>query len=306
MQWYLAKRAAQAALVMYLVLTVVFFLGRVLGDPVSLFVGDQATVEDIEMVRHNLGLDRHILVQYGQYLADLVRGDLGDSLLIRGFSVASLLGPAVLNSIKLATVAMVGAVVVGAPLGLFAAVHRGTPLDTGARLLAVTGLVTPGWWLGIIGIIVFSVYWNILPPSGIGTAKHYIMPASVLGFHAMAGIARLSRSSMLDVLESEYLKMARAKGLPWSRVIWLHGFRNALIPVVTYVGLYFAILITAAVVVEVVFSWPGMGRLMYEALSRRDFPVLQGAVLLSAAFVVGVNFMIDVLYALIDPRIRYS
>ncbi len=304
---YVIGRFIQALIVLFGVVTIVFVLGRILGDPITLFSGDQTdTIAELEQRREAMGLDDAWVVQYGRYVGDLATGDLGNSLIIRGHSVVSLLRPAMINSIQLAGVAMALAIIIAVPLGVLSALNRGTPIDLLARLVAITGLVTPTWWLGLVLIIIFASQWNFLPPAGKGGFDHFILPAFVLSYHALAGIARLTRSSMLDILDSEYVKLARAKGLPRTRVVWKHALRNALIPLVTYAGLYFAVLITSAVVIEVVFSWPGLGLHMINALGGRDYPLLQGAILLAAAFVVGFNLLVDLLYGLLDPRIRLA
>ena len=304
---YVVERILQAIIVLFVVVTVVFFMGRVLGDPVTLFTGDESmTVEELRQRREALGLDDPWLLQYGRYIGDVATGDLGNSLIIRGHSVRSLLRPAMINSVQLAGVAMALAILIAVPLGVLSALKRGTPIDLLARLVAITGLVTPSWWLGLVLIIIFASQWTLLPPSGKGGLDHFILPAFVLSYHALAGIARLTRSSMLEILDSEYVKLARVKGLPWTRVVWKHALRNALIPLVTYAGLYFAVLITSAVVIEVVFSWPGLGLHMITALGGRDYPLLQGAILLTAVFVVSFNLIVDLLYGWLDPRIRIA
>ena len=302
---FLIKRLIQSLLALVVVVTIVFLLGRVMGDPVALLLPDDPTIEELERLTRQLGLDRPIHVQYFEYMGDLVQGKLGTSILLKGYSVSEVLRPAMYNSAKLAGFAFGLSLITGIPLGVLAAVKRNTPWDYGARLMAMFGQVVPGWWLGIIFILLFSVAWDVLPPAGIGSFPlHYIMPGVVIATFGTAAMTRLVRSSMLEVLDSEYVKLARAKGVPWHSVLFKHALRNALIPLVTYGGLLFAALITGAIVVEVVFAWPGLGRVMFDALSTRDFPIMQGAILLGATFVVFFNFLVDLLYGLIDPRIR--
>ncbi|MCL0102321.1 ABC transporter permease [Dehalococcoidia bacterium] len=304
MTLFITKRLAQAVLALLAVVTIVFLLGRVLGNPVDLLVPNTASRAEVERLTIQLGLDRPLVNQYFDYLADLARGDLGDSLVIKGYTIVEVLSPALWNSAKLAAFSMGLAIIIGLPLGIIAAVRRNTPYDYGARILALLGQVVPTWWLGIIMIVLFAVRWDLLPPAGIGGFSHYIMPGTVMALFVVAGIARLTRSSMLEVLDSEFIKLARAKGLPWSTVVWKHALRNALIPVVTFSGIFFAILVTSAIVIEVVFAWPGLGRVMFDALGRRDFPAMQGAILLGATIVISFNLVVDILYAWIDPRIR--
>ena len=306
MTWFITKRVGQALVVLVVVVTAVFFFGRIVGDPVALFVSLDATEEEIAAIEAQLGLDKSLPAQYASFVRDLVRGDLGDSLLLRSYGVDELLGPAFLNSLKLGSAALGIGLFFGLPLGILAGVNRGTPLDFVARTVALVGQVVPGWWLGIVLIVLLSAQWDLLPPAGVGGISHYVMPAGTVGLFLVAGITRLTRSSMIEILDSEYIKMARAKGLARNSVLWKHALKNALIPVVTYGGLYFAFLITGTVVIEVVFAWPGLGRLMFDALSKRDFPVMQGAVLLTASLIMAVNMLVDIAYGWIDPRIRYQ
>jgi peptide/nickel transport system permease protein len=197
-------------------------------------------------------------------------------------------------------------VVIALPLGVLAAVKRGTPLDRITQAFAVMGMAAPAFWVGLVLMQVISVQLGLLPVSGMGGPKHYILPAFTLGVFLVAGYVRLLRSGMLDVLDSEYVKLARIKGLSERVVVWKHAFRNALIPVLSFGGVYFAILIGGAIIVETVFTWPGVGRLTYEAVINRDYPVLQAAVLLQASFIMVLNIVVDILYAYIDPRIRYG
>ena len=310
MTGFILQRAIQSVVTLLIVVTAVFLLARVLGDPSVLLVAQDATQEQVQEKREQLGLDRPIVVQYFDYLGDLARGDLGQSIVQRGYGVGELIWPKLANSAKLAAFAMAIAAVVGVPLGILAAVKRGTAFDHFARIVALTGQVVPPWWLGVIMIVVFAVHLELLPVAGKGegffSIRHAIMPASVMGLFVVAGMTRLTRSSMLEVLDSEYIKLARAKGLPLRTVLWKHALRNALIPVVTFGGLFFGVLVTGAIVIEVVFAWPGVGRVMFDALGRRDYPVMQGAILIGAAIVIGFNLLVDLLYGWIDPRIRYT
>jgi peptide/nickel transport system permease protein len=210
------------------------------------------------------------------------------------------------NSLKLAAFSLGLALLLAFPLGVLAAVWRDTPLDRGARLVSTLGQALPTFWVGIVLIEVLSGRWQWFPAGGTGSFTHYLLPGFTLGWFVMAGMQRLLRSSLLEVLDSDFVRTARAKGAAERAVIWRHALRNALIPVTTFIGVYFSILVTTAIVVETVFAWPGMGRLAYDAITSRDFPVIQAVVMVTGAIVVAVNLVVDALYALIDPRIRHA
>src|SRR5258708_5648865 len=303
MKQYIARRVAYSLLSLFLLSLVIFLFVRVTGDPVSLLVEPGASPEDIENVRRQLGLDRPIWVQYWQFMASLAQGDLGLSFYYRT-PVLELYFQRLPNSLVLAAVAMALSLLIGIPSGILAAVRVGGFLDSARQILAPLGLSLPQFWVGLVLILFFSVYLGWLPSSGSGGVAHLIMPAFTLGWYFAAAHMRLTRSSMLDVMGSEYIKLARLKGLPEALVIAKHAFKNALIPVITLAGINLVIMINVAVVVETVFAWPGIGRLLYEGITFRDFPVVQGVVLLGGAMIIVVNLAIDILYAVIDPRIR--
>ena len=215
-----------------------------------------------------------------------------------------MIGEALPNSLSLAALGFIVGIGLALVLGVLAATARDTWLDNGVKFVAILGQALPGFWLAIVAIYIFSVYWHLLPTSGTGDASHYVLPVAVLAFFLMPGMMRLVRSSMLDVLGSEYVKLARIKGMPERTVIWKHALRNALIAPLTAAGAIFAGLITGAVILETVFAWPGVGRLMVTAVSGRDFPVVQGITLMVAAVVLVVNLLVDIAYAYVDPRIR--
>jgi peptide/nickel transport system permease protein len=242
-------------------------------------------------------------VQYALFMASLAQGDLGQSFYYR-MPVIELYLARLPNSLMLAVVAMSFSLLIGIPSGILASVRVGRFWDSAGKVFALLGLSLPSFWVGLVMILVFSVYLGWLPSSGSGTPWHLIMPAFALGWYFAASHMRLTRSSMLEVLGSEYVKLARLKGLPQSLVIAKHAFKNALIPVLTLAGINLVIMVNVAVVVEVVFAWPGIGRLLYEGITFRDFPVVQGVVLLGGAMIVVVNMVVDILYAVIDPRIR--
>jgi peptide/nickel transport system permease protein len=283
----------------------IFCMSRLTGDPTMLMLPDDATREDIAQLRHALGLDRPLPVQYWVFISKAVQGDFGRS--IKGqMPVLDMLKERLPNSIKLAAVALGIAVLLAFPLGVMAAVKKGTGLDTLANIVAVLGQSLPQFWVGIVLIQVFAVQLRWLPVAGVGSLAHYVLPAFTLGWFVVAGMMRLLRSSMLDVMGSEFVKLARIKGLPSRTVIWKHALRNALIPVLTFGAIYLAILITGAILVETVFAWPGVGQLIYQGIVFRDFPVVQAVVLLTAGIVITVNLLVDITYAYIDPRIRFS
>lgn len=273
------------------------------GDPELMLLGEHATEEDRKELKQRLGLDKPLVIQYKIYIADLIRGNLGHSFLSRR-PIKELIISRLPNSLKLAFVAVFGALVFGLPLGVLGATKKGRFWDKLARVIAALGQALPTFWVGLVLMMLFGVYLKILPISGMGTWRNYLMPAFCLGFLVMAGIIRLLRSSMLDALDSEYIKLARIKGVPERYVIWKHAFKNSLLSVVSFAGVYFAMLITASIAIETIFAWPGLGRLIYEGIVSRDFPVIQGAVIAAAGLVMLVNLITDLLYAYLDPRIR--
>lgn len=306
MQWFLVRRVAQSFLVLFIVVTAVFILQRVVGDPLETFLPPDVTRDDYERLRKAYGFDRPLYEQYFDYLGDLARGDLGESVVRVGRKVSDLVVDPLWNSTKLAIVAWLAAMGMALPLGIVAALNRGRWIDTATRWFAVFNIVTPGWWVGIMLVILFAVYLKMLPAAGMGGWKHYILPAICLGSGASAGLSRLIRTTMLDVLDSEYIKMATAKGLLHRTVIWKHALRNAMIPIVTFGGLYFAALVTGVLTIEVVFAWPGLGRLVFDSIAAQDQVTTQSVVLITSAIVVFANLLVDIAYGVIDPRIRFK
>jgi peptide/nickel transport system permease protein len=299
---FVLARLSQSAITLLLFSVVIFGLARATGDPLTLVLPMVATEEDFANARRYLGLDRPLYAQYLTFVGRAATGDFGTSIRSRR-PVVELLRERLPNSLALAAFSMAVSLLVAFPLGVLAAVRRGTALDSGAKVLATLGQSLPTFWVGIVLIEVVAGRLQWLPAGGSGSLAHYILPGFTLGWFVVAGLMRLLRSAMLEVLDAEYVTTARAKGAPEVSVVWRHALRNALIPVVTFAGVYFAILVTSAIVVETVFAWPGMGRLAYEAITGRDFPVIQAVVLVTAAIVVTVNFAVDLLYAVIDPRI---
>jgi peptide/nickel transport system permease protein len=293
----------QSLLTLLVLSVIIFIVCRLTGDPVVLMLPDDASYEDVVQLRTALGLDRPLPVQYWRFLKNAVQGDFGRS--IKGqVPVLDLIKDRFPNSIKLGLVSLLITVVLAFPLGVIAAVKKGTAVDTLANLIAVLGQSLPQFWVGIVLIQVFAVYLRWLPVAGTGSLWHYILPGFTLGWFLVAGIMRLLRSSMLDVLDSEFVKLARIKGVPGWVVVWKHALKNAIMPVLTFAAIYLAILITGAILVETVFAWPGLGQLIYQGIVYRDFPVIQAVVLLTAVIVVSINFIVDIAYAYLDPRIR--
>ena len=303
---FVLARFLQSLVALAILSVVVFILARATGDPLHLILPMSATQEDYAEARRYLGLDRPYVEQYFSFVGKAVRGDFGTSLRARK-PVIELIRERLPNSLKLAVFAMGISLAMAFPLGVMAAVKKGTGIDRAAQVIAVLGQSLPTFWLAIILVEFVSGRLQWLPAAGndAGLAS-YILPGFTLGWFVVAGMMRLLRSSMLEVLDSDYVKLARVKGVAEHRVIWLHALKNALIPVVTFAGIYFAILVTTAIVVETVFAWPGLGRLAYEGISSRDFPVIQAVVLTTAAIVALISLCVDCLYAVIDPRIRHA
>lgn len=305
MQRYILFRILQGILTIWVVVSVVFILGRTTGDPVELMLALEATEEQRIQVRESLGLDRPLIVQYGIYMARLARFDFGKSLISK-VPVGTLLCKRLTKSLELAGFSMLVALTFAFPLGVMAAVRKGSGVDMLARLVAVLGQSLPHFWVGLMLMEIFAVRLRWLPVGGAGSLKFYVLPGFTMGWFITAGIMRLVRSSMLEVLGSDYVLFAKVKGVSPSRVIWKHALRNALLPVVTFGGMYFALLIGGAVVIETVFAWPGIGRLAFLAVVDRDFTVIQGVVIVIAAIVAAVNLIVDIVYYWIDPRIRLT
>jgi peptide/nickel transport system permease protein len=305
MSRYIILRLLQAIVSLVVVMTIVFLLSRLSGDPVNLLVDITADKSQRDAIRHNLGLDRPLIVQWADYLQDMAVLDLGNSVTNRQ-PVRTLILERLPATLQLGFTAMIITVILGLPIGIYAAVHRGTVKDHAARAFAVLGQSIPPFWLGIMLILVFGVFLRVLPPGGKEGPSSVILPAITLGLFAMAAVMRLTRSSMLDVLGAEYIKLARIKGLHEFRVIWKHALKNALLPVVTFAVLLFALFLGGAVVTETVFAWPGLGRLILDGVRNRDFPLVQGGVVVFSAMYIFANLLVDILYAYLNPRIRYN
>jgi len=308
MSAYIWGRLLRAIPVLFGVSTLVFLMIHLLpGDPAQEIAsrGPGMTPEAVQRIRVQLGLDQLIHIQYLQFLGRILRGDLGRSL-FSNQPVSKIIGDQIGSTIQLTLAGILTALLVGVSLGILAAVRHNTWLDTISMSIALFGVSIPGFWLGLLLIFLFAVQLNWVPVGGGTGLQGLILPALTLGFGASAIIARLVRSSMLEVLNQEYMTTARAKGLKTRVVILRHGLKNALIPVITIIGLQFGALLGGAVVIETVFARRGVGRLAIDAILSKDFPVIQGTVLFAAVVYVGVNLLVDILYSIVDPRIRYD
>ena len=302
---FIIRRSLYALITLFILSFTIFTVVRLTGDPVTLLAEPGARQEDLDRVRAAWGLDRPFPVQYLSFLKNIATGELGKSFNYE-MPVSTLYFQRLPNSLELAAAATLLSFLIGIPAGLISGVRVNTGWDNVGKVVALLGLSIPGFWLGLVLILVFSVWLEWLPTSGQGGWRNLIMPAVALGWYFAASLLRLTRSSMLEVLRSEYIKLARLKGLPGSVVIAVHAFKNALIPVLTLAGVNLVVMINAAVIIEVIFAWPGIGRLLYEGIFQRDFPLVQGVVILAGCMIVLINLVIDILYAYIDPRIRLT
>ncbi|UCH26734.1 MAG: ABC transporter permease [Trueperaceae bacterium] len=303
---YVARRLLEVVPVLLAVTFIVFFSVRLVpGDPARAIAGLEADDETVEAVRRELGLDRPVLSQYGTFLVRAVRGDLGKSYYY-GTSVTQEVFRRFPATLFLAASGIALSILIGMGIGVFSAVNRGTFFDRGTLVFAIIGVSMPSFWLGLMFIILFAVKLNWLPAGGYGTWRHLLLPALTLGLFGAGTIARLTRSSMLEVLQQDYVRTARAKGLPWTRVVLRHALRSALIPIITVLGLQFGAFLSRAVVTETVFGWPGIARLVVVSVLDRDFPLIQGTVLWLAVLFLVLNLLVDLIYSSIDPRIRYD
>ena len=306
MSRFLVRRLVLAIPVLLGVATLVFSLIHLIpGDPVQAMLGDAASPESVIELRTRLGLNRPLHVQYAAFLMGVTRGDLGVSLRTNE-RVSSAIAARLPATVELALAAMLVAVVIAIPTGIVAAVWSGTGVDHAATTLAMVGLSMPTFWLGPLLGLVFSVELGWLPVSGRGTVAHLVLPAITLGLPLAAVLARMTRASLMDELGEIYVTAARARGLSEARILLRHAFRNSLIPIVTVLGLQVGGVLTGAVITETIFAWPGVGRLLIQSIGFRDYPLVQGCILLIAVTYVSVNLLTDMAYALLDPRIRLS
>jgi peptide/nickel transport system permease protein len=300
---FFVNRLAQAVIVLFGVSAIVFFCLFLTGDPASLMLPPDASRAEIETFRKAMGFDDPLIVQYLRYLGQALTGDLGTSLRYQR-PVLALVAERLPATALLAICALGWSTALGLVLGIVAAARSGGLTDFLVRLIALAGQAVPVFWLGLILILVFSLKWRLLPTSGYGEARNLVLPALTLGAYYMSAVTRLVRASLIGELTQDYVRTARAKGLPEARVIIGHALRNALIPIITVQAMYFAALLGGALVTEIIFAWPGIGRLAVQAIQNRDFPLVQAVVLLAATAMVLVNLIVDAAYVLLNPRIR--
>jgi peptide/nickel transport system permease protein len=305
MRQFILRRMLYSLVTLLILSMTIFVVVRLTGDPALLMAEPGARPEDLARVRVQWGLDRSWPVQYLSFLKNIVQGELGISFNYR-MPVSELYFERLPNSLQLALAATMVSILLGIPAGIVSAVRVDSWWDNVGKIVAIMGLAIPNFWLGLVFILVFAVWLGWFPTSGKGDWQHLLMPAVSLGWYFAASLLRLTRSSMLEVLRSEYVKLARLKGLPESVVVAMHAFKNALVPVFTLAGINLVIMVNAAVVIEVIFAWPGIGRLLYEGIFQRDFPLVQGVVVMIGIMFIVVNLIVDILYAYIDPRIRLT
>ena len=305
MRRYILHRLWQGAVAVVGALLIVFVAQRLSGDPVALLLPMDATEADFEAMRAALGLDRPLPVQFVVFLRDALIGDFGHSYLWN-MPAMDLVLERLPATLELALAGLVFALALAVPLGVLSAVHRGGWIDNAAKVFAMLGQAMPGFWVGLLLIVFVAVKLQWLPAYGRGTVGHLVLPAIALGWYPVAAMTRTLRSAMLDIMQSDYVRMERAIGLPERAIVWRFALRNAAVPLVTLIGVYFANMLGGAFVIEVVFAWPGVGRAVVEAVFARDFPVVQAGVILAAVIFVVVNLIVDLTYGLIDPRIRHE
>jgi ABC-type dipeptide/oligopeptide/nickel transport system permease component len=303
---YISIRLLFALPALWLILTMVFLLAHIVpGDPVAQMLGEGARAEDLTQLRHALGLDLPLPVQYGRYLAGVLHGNLGESFRFQQ-PVLKVVAEHYPATLELAVVALLICALIGIPAGVLAAHKRGERTDHAVAVLTLFGLSVPNFALGPVLILLFSVVLGWLPVSGRGGVSHFILPAFTLGAALAAILTRMVRTSVIEELSADYVRTARSKGVSESGVLFRHALRNALIPILTILGLQFGTLLAGTIVTESIFSWPGIGRLAVQAIGARDYPLLQGCILLIAVSYVFVNLLTDLVYALVDPRVRFE
>ena len=306
MQRYILVRLFHAFLALFAMSIIVFSLARISGNPMDVLLPEDATVQDFEIMTERWGLDKPLHMQYLVYIGNVLRGDFGTSIKWPGRSTRDLIFARLPATLELSALALVVAAFLALPLGVVVAVKKDTGIDYAGKVVALLGQAAPSFWVGIVLIWIFAVTLNWLPASGRDGVMSLILPAFALGWFQVAAVMRLTRSSMLEVLDSEYVKLARIKGIPNWKVIWKHCLRNAAIAPLTYFGFILGGFLTGSVVIETVFAWPGVGLLAIDALRARDFQVVQSVVLFFGIVYIASNLLVDILYAYLDPRIRYT
>jgi ABC-type dipeptide/oligopeptide/nickel transport system permease component len=305
MKKYIIRRMLWGIVVVWLVSVLVFLATRASGDPAIMMAAPGASEEELDFIRQRYGLDKPLPVQYVVFLSRALKGDFGKSLFY-GVSASEVILDRLDATAALVGTAMAISLAIGVSGGLLAVTSSKKWVRSGVKGFSILGLSMPNFWIGLLALLVFSVYLEILPTSGSGSIWHLIMPAFSLGWYFSAGFLRITHSSLLEVMNQEYIKLSRMKGLPEHVVIGKHALKNALIPVVTLAGMNVVVMIGAAVPIETVFAWPGLGYLLYESAMNRDFNTVQGIVLLISVLMVIINLLVDILYAYLDPRIRYT
>ena len=306
MHRFIAVRGLQSVLALWVMSLVVFSLARISGNPLDVLLPLEAGPEEYATVARHWGLDQPLYLQYVKFARNALAGDFGQSWMWQGYSVMGLVRDRLPATLQLAGLALAVSVIIALPIGVIAAVRKDTIIDTLAKIIALLGQSLPAFWLGIVLMWIFAVNLGWLPTSGKAGFRSMILPAVTLGWFQVAAVMRLVRSSMLEVLDSEFVKLTRIKGLSEWKVIWKHCLRNAAIAPLTYFGITAGVLMTGSVVTETVFSWPGIGLLVVDAVRARDFHVVQAVIIIFAAIFIAANLIVDVLYAYLDPRIRYQ
>ena len=305
MQRFLVRRFLITIVTLFAVSIIIFAMARVSGDPRTMMLGEFFTQEQYDLIGQKLGLDKSYFEQYWIFIKDLARGDFGHSIK-EGRPAGDVIWERFLSTLELGGAAFLFSIVVGLPLGILSAIRRGGMVDNISKILALIGQSAPNFWLGFMLIVVFAIRLDWVPPSGRHDWNSIILPAVTLGWFFVAANMRLVRSAMLDVLDSEFIKLAKAKGVPGYALVWKHAFRNAIIPPLTFAGVTLGNLVAGSITTELVFAWPGLGLLAINATLGSDYPVLQGVVIIFTLLYVGAALLVDVLYAYIDPRIRYA
>ena len=306
MQRYIVVRIAQSLVALLILTVIVFSLARIAGNPLDVLLPLEATVEDAERVKAAWGLDRPLHIQYFKFLGNALTGDFGESIKHRDVQAIDLVMAALPATAQLAGLALVVAVAIAIPVGVLSAVKKDTVFDYIGKMVALTGQSIPAFWLGLVLMWIFAVHLGLVPTSGKSGIGSFILPSIAIGWFQVAALMRLVRSSMLDVLDSEYVKLARIKGLSESKVVWKHCLRNAAIAPFTYFALILGSLLVGSVSIEFVFAWPGVGQLAVNSTIARDFPVIQAVVIVFCVIYITANLLVDIGYAYVDPRIRYS
>jgi peptide/nickel transport system permease protein len=302
---HILRRLIEGVVTLIFLTTIVFLLARLIGNPVDMMLRPDATDAERQAMIHTLGLDRPLIAQYLDYMFGLLRGDVGFSI---GFQqpVAQLFFERFPATLKLAGVAVFMGLVLGFALGMVSGVNRGKPIDRLSGAISTIGMSAPSFWVGLMLMFVFAYHLGIFPVARMTGPASYILPGFTLSFYLLAGTARLLRSSMIESLDSEYVKLARVKGVSPAVVIWKHCLRNAVLPVLTFAGVQLAFLLNGSVVIESLFAWPGVGRLIYQGIQSRDYPLVQGCILIVGFLIIIISLAVDILYSYIDPRIRLA